>query len=117
LAPQTPLWLSAVVLHELYAGAGSKERRLLARMEHQFVAIRRVLVPTRGDWTRAGMALARLAAKYGYERIGRARLSNDALIAMGAARLDLTLLTANQRDFARLAEFQPFRWQVFPATA
>jgi hypothetical protein len=30
---------------------------------------------------------------------------------MSAARLSLTLLTANARDFARLAEFRPFRWK------
>jgi predicted nucleic acid-binding protein len=55
---------------------------------------------------------ARLAQKYGYERIGRARLTNDALIAASAARNGITVLTTNQRDFVRLAEFCPLQWQV-----
>jgi hypothetical protein len=34
--------------------------------------------------------LARVAAKYDYEQIGRGRLTNDALIAMSASRLGIT---------------------------
>ncbi len=112
LGPGQPLWLSAVVLEELYAGAREEERRLIDSMERDFEGDGRVLVPTLNDWARAGKTLAVLAAKYGYEQIGRGRLTNDALIAMGAARLGLTLLTINQRDFARLAEFRPFRWKI-----
>jgi predicted nucleic acid-binding protein len=36
----------------------------------------------------------------------------DALIAMSAARLGITVITANVRDFMRLAEFRPFQWRV-----
>jgi predicted nucleic acid-binding protein len=53
-----------------------------------------------------------LAAKYGYEKIGQGRLTNDALIATSAARLGITVITANARDFQRLAEFRPFQWNV-----
>jgi predicted nucleic acid-binding protein len=53
-----------------------------------------------------------LAAKYGYENIGQGRLTNDALIATSAARLGITVITANARDFLRLAEFRPFQWKV-----
>ena len=74
--------------------------------------IRRILVPNLNDWTQAGKVLARLAAAYGYERIGQARLSNDALIAMSAARQGITIITANERDFARLAQFRPFLWEM-----
>ena len=31
---------------------------------------------------------------------------------MSAARLGITVLTANERDFARLAQFRPFRYEV-----
>lgn len=45
-----PLWLSVVVLEELYAGAvDPKGRRDLQRMERQFVKIGRLLLPDRGD--------------------------------------------------------------------
>ena len=70
------------------------------------------LVPNLGDWTDAGRLLSRLATKYGYEQIGRGRLTNDALIATSAGRLGVSVITANERDFQELAEFHPFQWQV-----
>ena len=112
LAANSPLWLSAVVLEELYAGAGERERRVLERMERDFDRARRILVPSQRDWAQAGKVLARLADKYGYEQIGQGRLTNDALIAMSAGRLGVRVITANQRDYSRLAEFRTFRWEV-----
>lgn len=109
---ETPLWLSAVVLEELYAGASARDHRIVARLERDFDRARRILIPNLSDWTAAGKMLARLARKYGYEQIGRARLANDALIAASAARTGISVLTANQKDFARLAEFCPLQWQV-----
>jgi predicted nucleic acid-binding protein len=107
-----PLWLSAMVLEELYAGASGRVRQSLERMERDFDRVKRILVPTLGDWTQTGRVLARLAARDGYEKIGQGRLANDALIAMSAARRGATVITANERDFARLAEFRAFQWQV-----
>jgi predicted nucleic acid-binding protein len=52
-----------------------------------------------------------LEQKHGFEGIGRARLTNDALIAVSASRTGVTVITSNARDFARLAEFQPLRWK------
>lgn len=71
-----------------------------------------MLVPNLNDWTLAGKLLARLAAKYDYEQIGQARLTNDALLATSAGRRGITIITANERDFGRLAQFHPFQWQV-----
>jgi hypothetical protein len=31
---------------------------------------------------------------------------------ISAARMGATVITANERDFARLAEFRAFQWQV-----
>jgi len=112
LAADTPLWLSSVVLEELYAGAGDRERRVVERLERDFEGVNRILVPNLSDWTQTGRVLARLAAKYDYEQIGQGRLTNDALIAMSAGKLGIRVLTANERDYARLAEFRPFQWQV-----
>src|SRR5256885_11385992 len=103
LTADSPLWLSAVVLQELYAGTADRHRPMIERMEEDFEKMGRILVPNLNDWTQAGRVLARLGAKYHYEKIGRARLANDALIAMTAARLSLRVITANQRDFHRLA--------------
>ena len=112
LAADSPLWLSAVVLEELYAGAGSRERRVVELLERDFERAKRILVPSQRDWTEAGRVLARLADKYGYEQIGQGRLTNDALIAMSARRLGVRVITANQRDYSRLAEFRTFHWEV-----
>jgi predicted nucleic acid-binding protein len=112
LAAGVPVWLSAVVLEELYAGASAKGRKILERLERDFGRARRMLVPNLSDWTQTGTALARLAAKYDYEQIGRGRLRNDTLIATSAGRLGITVITANARDFGKLAEFLLFAWRV-----
>lgn len=106
------VWLSAVVLEELYAGAGEHARRVIERLERDFDRAKRILVPNLGDWAEAGRVLSRLAARYDYEQIGQGRLTNDALIAMSAARLGITVITTSDRDFRRLAEFHAFQWQV-----
>jgi predicted nucleic acid-binding protein len=107
-----PLWLSAVVLEELYAGASGPARQQVERLEHNFGRSKRILVPSLNDWTQTGRVLARFAAKYHYEKIGRGRLTNDALIAMSAARTGIRVITANERDFEKLAEFRAFRWEL-----
>src|SRR5580700_7333772 len=112
IAADAPLWLSAVVLEELYAGAAERDRRVVERLERDFDRAKRILVPNLSDWTQAGQVLARLATKYHYEQIGQGRLTNDALIAISAGRQGIRVITANQRDFRRLAEFRTFRWQV-----
>ena len=109
---ESPLWLSSVVLEELYAGANPSDRRTLEKLERDFEKARRVLVPNLSDWTFAGKILAGVAQKYGYEKIGKARLTNDALISTSAARNGITVITANPRDFALLGEFCPLQWQI-----
>jgi len=111
-APQAPLWLSAVVLEELYAGISRRDRHIVERLERDFERAQRILVPNLNDWSQAGKVLSRLATEYDYEQIGQGRLTNDALIAMSAARQGITVITANQRDFARLARFRTFRYEV-----
>lgn len=106
-----PVWLSSVVLEELYAGVSKRSRQVVERLERDFQRARRILVPNLTDWTQTGKVLA-LLATYDYEQVGKGRLTNDSLIAMSAGRLGITVLTANARDFAKLAEFRPFRWRV-----
>ena len=102
------------MLEELYAGAGAgdRERRVVERLERDFDRVKRILVPNLSDWAQAGRVLARLAERYDYEQIGQGRLTNDALIAMSAGRMGIQVLTANERDYGRLAEFRAFPWQV-----
>ena len=107
-----PLWLSAVVLEELYAGSRPKDRHALELLEQSSIEADRLLVPNLDDWKQTGLVLADIAGRFGYEEIRGGRLTNDALIGTGAARKGLVVLTTNRRDFARLAEFLPFRWRV-----
>ncbi len=106
------LWLSAVVLEELYAGAGERSKARVKELEQNFAGANRIVVPTLEDWIRTGEVLSRLALRYGYEQIGRGRLTNDALIAMSAAGRGIRIITANEKDFGRLAEFRPLEWEV-----
>jgi len=109
---KAPIWVSSVVLEELYAGADAAAVRLIGKLESDFARARRVLVPNLSDWTQTGRILAKVGAKYGFERIGQGRLTNDALIAASAARCGIEVITGNARDFARLAEFCPLEWRV-----
>lgn len=112
IGADAPLWLSSVVLEELYAGASGRQKPVIEKLERDFDRIKRIVVPNLSDWTLTGRVLSRFAAKYGFEEIGRDRLTNDALIAMSAGRLGVSVLTANEGDYRRLAEFREFRWQV-----
>jgi len=116
MAGGAPIWLSSVVLEELYAGASGKAQRAVERLERDFDRAKRILVPNKNDWTQTGKALARLAAKYDHEQIGRGRLTNDALIATSAGRLGITVITGNNGDYAKLAEFVRFEWRVEAAS-
>ena len=112
LAAGSTVWLSAIVLEELYAGVAERARYVVERLERDFGNVRRILVPNLRDWTQTGKVLAHLGAKYDYEQIGKGRLTNDALIATSAGRVGITVITGSARDFARLAEFQPFSWRT-----
>ncbi len=109
--PKTALWISAVVLEELYAGADRGSIRVIGRLERDFRRANRVLVPDATDWVASGQILAKIGAKHGFDQIGRGRLTNDTLIAVSAARKGIRVLTANPKDFARIAEFRQFQWE------
>ncbi|MEK7405055.1 MAG: PIN domain-containing protein [Acidobacteriota bacterium] len=114
LARGALVWLSAVVLEELYAGTRPKDQTVIQRLDRDFRSVNRLLAPNLNDWVQTGRVLSQLAQKYGSEQIGRGRLTNDALIAISAVRTGAVLFTANKRDFARLAEFRSFTWRVLP---
>ena len=107
-----PLWLSAVVLEELYVGAQNNSlKKALAHFESNFVQIGRLVVPSRTDWIVSGQVLAKVGQKYGYAEVTRARMTNDALIAISAARQGFTVRTKNAADFRKIAEFRPFDYE------
>jgi predicted nucleic acid-binding protein len=86
-------------------------KKLLTRLENDFEKGKRLLAPLQSDWTACGHVLALIGEKYGYEEVGRARMTSDALIAMTAARNGFTVLTKNAADFKKIAEFRLFQWE------
>jgi predicted nucleic acid-binding protein len=48
-----PIWGSAVVLEELYAGVSSRDHRIVEKIELEFERVNRLLVPNQRDWTRS----------------------------------------------------------------
>jgi predicted nucleic acid-binding protein len=112
MAPSVPVYMSSVVLEELYAGSDQRDRREIEHIEREFDRLNRVVVPNLTDWTKTGKVLSLIASKYGYEAIGQARLTNDTLIAVSASRLGVRVFTTNEKDFSRIAEFHPFQWQL-----
>ena len=108
-----PLWLSAVVLEELYIGASDcKTVKIFTKFEVEFTKINRLLVPNQADWSIAGQILNKIGKKYGFDKVGKARLTNDAVLAMSVARTGLKLLTVNVKDFQLISEFREFDWEI-----
>ena len=108
-----PLWLSAVVLSELLIGAVDRtSRRRLLEMEKAFVRVNRLLVPQQSDWRLSGEVLSLIGQQFGYEQVRRARMTNDALIAMSVARNGFVVLTKNPQDFEHIAKFRSFKWEL-----
>lgn len=92
---------------------GASDRRmkkLLAHLERDFERAGRLLVPLQSDWTVSGQVLALIGEKYGYEKVGRARMTNDALIAISASRNGIIVQTINDIDYRMIAEFRRFEW-------
>ncbi len=112
VAADAPLWLSSVVLEELYAGAGERERRVIERLERDFDRARRILVPNLTDWTQAGRVLGRLGDKYGYEGIGKVRLTNDALMAVSAGARGSACLPRTSETLAAWRSSGRFRGKL-----
>jgi predicted nucleic acid-binding protein len=97
--------LSVVVAQELLVGAPDRTSlRFLEHLVERFDAVGRLVVPARLDWLRAGRAIREVGRRYDDELVGRARLTNDALILASAFRLGATLVTRNVGDFTLLRE-------------
>ena len=71
-----------------------------------------MLTPALADWSQTGNILAKIGVKYGYDKIGKARMTNDTLIGTSAARQGITVLTKNARDFQLIAEFTSLQWEL-----
>ena len=104
------IYMSAVVMEELYAGAfDGSTKRLLDRIFTSFQKLGRMISPDASEWQRAGKIVATLSRKYGFEQIFLARLVNDILIALCARRVGAMLFTRNRKDYLRIREYIDFK--------
>lgn len=104
------LYMSSVVLSELYSGAhDSQSIKLLDKLYRIFRNVGRLIVPNDGDWRQTGGTIAKLKKKYGFEAKYLARIQNDILIACSARKIGAFIVTQNKKDFQRIKEFIDFR--------
>jgi len=106
--------LSAVVAHELRAGAQDAEaRRMLERhLITPFVKRDRLFAPTAAAWQGAGDTLAQLRAEEGVDlRRMRRGFANDVLLAVSCREAGITLVTENVKDFERIRQYVRFDFE------
>lgn len=97
-----PLVVSAITIAEVLIGVAdpSRHNAVIRALSAGTIP----LAPHADDWTAAGVAVGRL----GGEAITKSRSSwNDALLAAQCARLQVTLVTSNLKDFRRLGRHVP----------
>lgn len=106
-----PLVVSAIVIAEVLIGVADVGRHRAAIVA--LSAGTTPLAPHSDDWIAAGAAVGRL----GGEAIRKRRsFWNDALLAAQCARLGVTLITSNAKDFRRLGRYVAVRVaDPFPA--
>lgn len=106
-------YLSAVVAHELRAGAwapgaaAALQRAVLDPFERRG----RLLTPSYRGWTLAGEVLAQLAAEEGLElaRVPKGFV-HDVLLAVTCRETGVVLVTENARDFTRIQRVLAFEY-------
>jgi len=104
------LYMSMVVLAELYAGSHNTHSiKLVDRLYNTFLSVGRLSVPNNEDWQKTEMIMAKLGQKYGFETKYIAKIQNDILIACSARRIGAFVVTQNKKDFLRIKEFIDFR--------
>ncbi len=104
------LYMSSVVLSELYSGAhDTRSIKLLDKLYHTFRNVNRLIAPDDSDWRQTGSIIARLKKKYGFETKYLARIQNNILIACSARKIGAFIVTQNEKDFRRIKEFIDFR--------
>jgi predicted nucleic acid-binding protein len=109
----TRLFLSAIVLMELYAGAHNRsDIKLVDTIKEPFAKRKMIIAPTTGDYITAGKILADLQRLRGYELKKSYWLTNDVLMALSARRIGATVVTQNQRDFEAIQQIKGFSLQI-----
>lgn len=104
------LYMSAVVIEELYAGAfDNNSIKLIDRLYATFKDLGRLIVPEASDLQKAGKIIGRMGRKYGFEDLFLTKIANDVLIALSSKRIGAVLITKNLKDFLLIKEFLDFK--------
>lgn len=104
------VYLSAVVLMELRAGAHIKESiNAVSEIGEFFRKVDRVVIPTMKDFERAGEILSDLQSVKGYNIKKSSSITNDCLIAVSARSIGAVLYTQNKKDFQALRDVFDFK--------
>jgi len=111
-AGRSMLFMSSIVALELFAGCRtSREQREVERFLKPFEKAGRLIVPDHRSLLEAGRVLAALRSE-GIGAAHRRQLVNDVVIAVTAARAGVGVLTANTKDFTRIAKYTTVRWTL-----
>jgi predicted nucleic acid-binding protein len=109
-AGKPTLYMSAVVMEELYAGAlDAVSIKLLDKLYEVYEKLGRLVAPSTADWQKAGKIVSKLGKKYGFEQRYLTRMQNDTLIALCARQIGAYLVTQNTTDFLRIKEFLDYK--------
>lgn len=104
-------YLSVVVAQELRAGIQDpRARRKLERhVLGVYERVGRLVTPSATAWHRSGDVLFAMMRDEGLEfaRVPQS-FANDLLLALSCREAGCVLVTANERDFARIRRFVPF---------
>ncbi len=107
----TAAFAHAVVMQEPLIGAKSvvEQRQTYATFIAPFERRRRVVTPSYSAWRRSAEVVAKLVERKHISRGGYApSFLNDVLLAVSCREAGVTLVTANNTDFERIAEVEPF---------
>ena len=104
------IYLSSIVLMELRAGAHTKKSiKAVHELFSFFRRVERIIVPSAGDYERAGKIIADLQRIKGYNIKKSASITNDCLLAASAKSTGSVLYTQNRQDFLAINEVFDFR--------
>ena len=104
------IYMCAVVMEELYAGAlDVSSVKLLDKMHDTFSSMGRLIIPDETDWQKTGKVIAQLGKKYGFEKMFLSRITNDILIATTVRKIGALVVTNNKKDFLKIQEYIDFK--------
>lgn len=105
------LVMSAVVAHELRAGASTPQavNRVEEDIIGPFERRGRLITPTFWAWKESARILSSLFGREAWTGVPRSFV-NDVLLAMSCREAGVVLITANTRDFQRIARVRKFEF-------